>query len=516
MGRDHSTIPELAGATLVGSTPRRLIGVKNQAGGTVYEGASQARRTAGWRAPTASANALLGNLATLRDRSRAATRNDGYAKGAVEKLVTNVIGTGVKPLSQAPDPAVREAIHRAWLQWTDECDADGQLDFYGLQTQAVRAWFEGGDVFVRLRARLPQDGLTVPLQLQVLEPELCPHAYTDWPRRIRAGIEFSPIGRRVAYHFHPSRPEHDDFDASRLVRVPADTVAHVYDPVRPGQLRGLPILTQALVALHELLKYADAVLLRQQVGNLFAAFVTRQNATGDLEPLHPLTGQELPTAADGQPFLSLEPGLVQELGAGEEVTFSNPPTADGYAEFMSQKLYEVAAATGVPYELLTGDMSRVNDRTVRVILHEFRRRIQAWQHQVVVFQFCRKVWRAWMDAAWLAGALPLPADYITNPEPWLVVKWIPQGWPYLHPLQDVQAATQGIQAGLTSRSAEVAARGEDAEVIDAEQKDDNTRADAGGLRYTSDGRQATAAAAPASTVATDPEAPEPTPAGAQK
>lgn len=504
-------IPELE---MPRSTPRRWVGVKNQSGGAVYEGASQARRMYGWRAPTTSANANLANLTTLRDRSRGATRNDGYAKGAVEKLVTNIVGTGIKPLSQAPDPTVRAAIHRAWLQWTDECDADGQLDFYGLQTQAVRAWLEGGDSFTRLRARRPEDGLTVPLQLQVLEPELCPHTYTDWGKRIRAGIEFSPIGRRVAYHFHPSRPEHDDFDASRLVRVAADVVAHLYDPLRPGQLRGLPMLTQALVALHELSKYADAVLLRQQIGNLFAAFVTRENASGDLEPLHPLTGQPLSTADDGQPFLSLEPGIVQELGLGESVTFSDPPDATGYADFMRQKLYEVAAATGVPYEVLTGDMSKVNDRTVRVILHEFRRRVQAWQHQVVVFQFCRKVWRAWMDSAWLAGALPLPADYITNPAPWLAVKWIPQGWPYLHPVQDVQAAEQAVRDGFRSRSQVVSEQGEDAEVIDAEQADDNARADALGLRYDSDGRQdKTASATPPP--ATDPEATDPVPAGAK-
>lgn len=492
----------------------RRPSAKNQAS-TAYEGASQKRRTVGWHAPTTSANAHLSSLITLRDRSRAAARNDGYAKGSIEKLATNIIGTGIKPLSMAPDPAIREAIHRTWLLWTDQCDADGQLDFYGLQTQAVRAWLEGGDSFVRLRSRRPEDDLVVPLQLQVLEPELCPHTYSDWGRRIRAGIEFSPIGRRIAYHFHPTRPEHDDFDASRLVRVLADFVVHLYDPLRPGQLRGLPLLTQALIALHGLSKYADAVLLRQEIGNLFAGFIRRPSATNDQDSVHPLTGLPLSTAPDGEEFLSLEPGTLQELAEGEEVTFSEPPDAPGYADFMRQKLYEASAATSVPYELVTGDMSKVNDRTVRVILHEFRRRVQAWQHQVVVFQFCRRVWRAWMDAAWLAGSLPLPADYITNPEPWLAVKWIPQGWPYLHPVQDVQAAEQAVRDGFRSRSQVVSEQGEDAEVVDAEQASDNARADGLGLSHDSDGRRAKAAGA--TPPAQDPEeSPAPTPAGAQR
>jgi len=485
---------------------------RNQAG-MHYEAGSQARRAIGWRAPTASANdAILGNLTALRDRSRAAARNDGYAKGAIEKMVANIIGTGVKPLSMAPDPAVREAIHRAWLQWTDESDADGLLDFYGQQTQLARTWLEGGEAFARLRPRLPADGLTVPLQVQILEPELCPHTHSifNGPARIRAGIEFSPIGRRQAYWFHPSRPELDDYDASQLRRVPADLVTHVYDPLRPGQLRGIPLLTQSLIALHELSKYADAVLLRQQLSNLFVAFVQRPELSAATETDHPLTGEPVATDATGAPLVELEPGMFQELQPGEKVDFSDPPDANGYADFMRQKLFEVAAATGVPYEVLTGDMSKVNDRTVRVILHEFRRKVQAWQHQVIVFQFCRRVWRAWMDQAYLAGALPLPADYAVNPEPWLAVRWMPQSWPYLHPVQDVQAMRDAVRDGFKSRSQVVSELGEDAEAIDAEQAADNARADRLGLRYDSDGRTSTSGAAPVQTP--DPGEDPPTPA----
>lgn len=493
--------------------------VRNQAGGMHFEAGSQARRTLGWRAPTASANdAILGSLTTLRDRSRAAARNDGYAKGAIEKMAANIIGTGVKPLSMAPDPRVREAIHRTWTAWTDQSDADGLLDFYGQQMQLARTWLEGGEAFARLRDRLPGDGLTVPLQVQILEPELCPHTHSvvAGAQRIRAGIEFSPIGRRTAYWFHPSRPELDDYDATLLRRVPAEAVAHVYDPLRPGQLRGLPLLTQALIALHELSKYADAVLVRQQLSNLFVGFVTRPEANGAAETLHPLTGETVETDAQGDPLIKLAPGVFQELNPGEKVEFSDPPDANGYADFMRQKLFEVAAATGVPYEVLTGDMSKVNDRTVRVILHEFRRKVQAWQHQVIVFQFCRRVWRAWMDRAFLVGALPLPADYAINPEPWLAVRWMPQSWPYLHPVQDVQAMKDAVRDGFKSRSQVVAEQGEDAEAVDIEQASDNARADGLGLRYDSDGRTSASAAAPPPTPESgdDPATPAP-PAGAQ-
>jgi len=207
----------------------------------LFDAGSSSRRTVGWRAPTTSSNdAVLGSLATLRDRSRAATRNDGYAKSAIDKWVTNIVGLGIQPRSQAVDPAIRAAVDTLWLRWTYESDADGLLEWEAQVTQAVRAWLEGGEAFARFRARLPQDGLAVPFQVQILEPELCPHTHTTYGggTRIRAGIEFDAVGRRTAYFFHPSRPEQDDFDASQLRRVPADSVVHMYDPLRPGQLRG--------------------------------------------------------------------------------------------------------------------------------------------------------------------------------------------------------------------------------------------------------------------------------------
>lgn len=484
-----------------------------------YRGASQARRNLGWHSPTSTPNSgVLSSLTLLRDRSRGAVRNDPFAKGTLDKIVTNMIGTGIKPLSQVADPVFRALLHTTFERWTDESDADGLLDFYGQQSQIVRGWKEGGEVFVRLRPRLPEDGLTVPLQLQVLEPELCPHT-TDRElpngNRVRAGIEFNRIGKRVAYWFVPTRPgDPDEIDLSILRRVPADSVIHLYDPLRPGQLRGTPHLTQALVKLYELDKFDDATLLRQQLANLFVGFIKRPGtATGDTQ-INPLTGEETDVSSLERPMQSLEPGLFQELDPGDDVQFSDPPdVGPTYPDFMRQQLFAVCAATGVPYETLTGDMSKVNDRTVRVILQEFRRAIQAAQHQILVFQFCRRVFTAWMDAAFFAQSLPIPFEYLENPATWNRVKWVPHSWPYLHPVQDVEAERASVRAGFTSRAAVVSERGEDAEAIDRENAADNKRADDLGLSYDSDGRKpiggAKNSAAPAADPATDPE-----PAGA--
>lgn len=479
---------------------------------TTHEAASQSRRMLGWAAPTMGPNdSMLGSLTTLRDRSRQATRNDGYARGAIDKLTSNIVGAGMQPLSQADDPEFRRQVQALWLLWTDESDADHQQDWYGQQDQAARCWLEAGECFLRLRKRLAKDRLRVSLQVQILEPELCPHDYNSTnPRngnKIKAGIELDPIGRRAAYYFYAQRPgDFSDWTAGDYRRVDAADVLHLYRPLRPGQLRGLPHLTPALVRLRELDKFDDATLIRQQLAAMFVAFL--KPATVD-SGVTPLTGLE-PEATDasGRTPLGLQPGIFQELEPGEEVEFSDPPDViAGYADFMRQQLFAACAALGVPYEVLTGDMSRVNDRTVRVILGEFRRWVQQLQHNNLAFQVCRPVWSAWLDRVYFDGSLNLPTAYLQDPLPWQRVQWQPQGWPYLHPVQDVEAQQAAIRAGFTSRSAAVSEQGYNAELIDAQQAEDNARADALKLHYDSDARTPKAPKNPSLAASENPPAP---------
>ena len=91
-------------------------------------------------------------------------------------LAFNLVGDGIKPSSLIEDAELRDGVQRLWLAWTDEADADGLTDFYGLQAMAARAMFEAGECFLRFRPRRAEDGLAVPLQLQMLSSEHLPLA----------------------------------------------------------------------------------------------------------------------------------------------------------------------------------------------------------------------------------------------------------------------------------------------------------------------------------------------------
>lgn len=412
-------------------------------------------------------------------------RKNPYTSNIIETLVSNTIGTGIKPQSKAKNAEFRKAVQALWLRWSDEADSHGVHDFYGLQSSICRSMIEGGECFVRFRVRRAEDGLSVPLQLQALESE---HLDTSVNRilatgnMVRNGIEFNKLEQREAYYLFREHPgEKLLVSNGESVRIPASEVLHIYKPLRPGQIRGEPWLSRVLLKLYELDQYDDAELVRKKTAAMFAGFITR------LDPEANMMGEGAANE-QGIALAGLEPGIMQLLEPGEDVNFSNPSDVGAnYKAFMRQQLRAIAVGMGITYEQLTGDLTNVNYSSIRAGLIEFRRRCATLQHHVMVFQFCRPVWNRWIELALLSGALPSQDKDASIKD----VKWIPQGLDWLDPLKDQQAQQMAVRNGFKSRSEVISELGYDAEEIDQEIAADNNRADEAGFVLDSDPRQTT-------------------------
>lgn len=460
------------------------------------------RRLRGWQPPLENINSLVASGGPrLLARSRELVVTNGYAANACEAFASNLVGDGIKPSSLIEDPGLRDQVQRLWLAWTDEADADGLTDFYGLQAMVAREMFVAGECFVRLRPRRTEDGLLVPIQLQLLQSEMLPFEKTETAangNRIRCGIEFDGIGRRAAYHFRRRHPGDSTDQGGRVngavfpetVRVPAGDVLHIYRPIDAGQIRGLPHVAPAMVRLFLLDQYDDAELDRKKTAAMFAGFITKT------APEEQLMG-EIEATDDSGATVSLEPGTLQVLLPGEDVKFSSPAdVGGGYEAFQYRTLLSVAASLGLPYHLVTGDVRQANYSSLRAELVEFRRRVEQLQHGVVAHQLCRPVWARWLETAVLAGALALPG-FTRTPQRYRPVNWIPPRWDWVDPLKDIQAQVLAMEAGIVSRRKVVEATGYDVEEIDRENATDAARVAALGLSYrTSPGETQGARATP--------------------
>ncbi|MCB1371896.1 MAG: phage portal protein [Amaricoccus sp.] len=459
-----------------------------------FEAGEASRRLRHFQPSRAHLNTLVAAAgADITARARWLVRNNGYAANAIESWAGNVVGAGIKPSSLIADPVQKAAVQRLWLDWTDEADAEGFTDFYGLQRRVAREIFIAGEVFLRFRPRRPGDGLSVPLQLQMIPSEMLPLGRTEpWSGNpVRQGIEFDKIGRRVAYHFlrrHPGDVT-DPGLAGETVRVPASEVIHVVDPVDAGQLRGVSRFAPGIVKLFLLDQYDDAELDRKKVAAMHALFITTP------APAEPFDVAESDTGAERS--MDLQPGQVVMLEPGEEVQTSAPADSGGtYEPFQYRTLLQVSAALGIPYAYLSNDMVRANYSNSRLALLEFRRRVEAYQHAVMVWQVCRRVWGRWLDVAVMAGALELP-DYERRRREHAACAWLPPKWDWVDPLKDARAEIEQIEAGLKSRTQALAERGFDVEQVDAEIAADRAREKALGLSFAG-------ATAPAEPPAEDP------------
>lgn len=437
-----------------------------------YDAAGTGRRIAGWNPPSSGPRVAGEGVERIRNRARDAQRNDWAGESSVQKWTTTLVGVGITPRWKD------KRFEDDWAESIDQIDADGLCDAYGMQALGVRSLVGDGEVFLRNRPRRFDLPFASPMQAQLIESDFVPMLTTDaWaglPRdhKIVQGVEFDRYGQRAAYWLYkehpgdkPITPSHND-----LVRVAARYISHIFEPTRPGQVRGVSDLAPILVRLRASMDFEDAVLDRQKLANLFVMFITRAIPDFSRLELDPKTGLPVCFDSKGRPIAALEPGISQELDPGQDVKFANPPEAGTtFSEYMRTTHMGTAAGQGLPYELFSGDIKDISDRTLRVIINEFRRYAEQRQWHTIIPKICRPMVAWWAEAKYLRGDYTL-AQYQAARR----AEWAPHGWEYIHPVQDVQGKVLAINNGLDSRVNVIGKRGDSARKVSEDRKMDET------------------------------------------
>jgi len=469
-----------------------------------YEAAKVGRRTDGWRATGASANAEIAQgAARLRWRARELARNNVHAVSALNNLADKVVGAGIVPRLdvKAEETRLKQQAGDWWNAFVDSCTPDGQLDFYGFTHLAARAMFESGEVLIRLLPRPSSLGLKVPLQIELLEPDYLDSSKTQRQEdggAVIQGVEFDRWGRRVAYWLFDDHPGSDSpWAASRTSRRwPAGQILHVFDPLRPGQARGVSAFAASALRLHRLDDFADAELERKRIAACLAAFVKHAGGPNPGVLGGDRQGENAVTDTDGKPVQSISPGMIFHLGAGADVEFSNPPASEGYSEYWVAELRAAAAGIGVTYEQMTGDLSQVNYSSARVGLVNFWGRVDHWQAHIAIPQLCQRIWRPVMNLGIALGKLPAGVP--------LAAKWTPPKRQWVDPAKEIEAKNEEIRSGLTTLAEAIAECGWDPDAHLEEIARTNARLDELGIVLDCDPRRVGRASASAPATASTP------------
>lgn len=420
-----------------------------------YDAARQGGRMTGWHRPQTSASTEIQSaLPFLRASSRDLVRNSPHASRAVRVLASHIAGTGLRPraMIESPDLNTREALARItrdqWERFVENCDAEGQLDWYGQQRLVARTVAEGGEA---LRLWIPvADSGRLFWRCRVIEGDYLDHlrnAVLPNGGRIVQGVEFDAMGRRVAYHLHEHHPG-DRYMPSGLLhnlrRVPAEFVDHIYEVLRPGQVRGVSWFAPVATVMRDLDDLAEAEVVRKKLEACIAMVITNANddngaVVGGLNPARDDSGHVLKTAS-GDVLERMQPGIIAEAPVGWSVEFNAPQASPGLVEHMTERLHAVAAGVGVTYMQMTGDAARANYSSMREGRIEFNRLVDTWQADLMLQQSGRPAWRRVMQAAQVNGDLRVAqiprASYVPPKRPWV------------DPQKDGRAAIEQLEAGI--------------------------------------------------------------------
>lgn len=447
-----------------------------------YEGASYSRRTANWRRNGRDANAEL-NAATqiaLRGIARDLTRNNPFAASAKKKWADYLIGPGITGQVYR-NGKVDKDLTALFKRHCESVAVDplSKSNLYGLQYQAAGTIVESGGVIARRRWRRKSDGLPAPFQVQLLEPDyinmqLSGPTITGGSRIL--GVELDAIGRLSGYWLYSGHPGAILPGGLDSKLVAASEVAYAFRPDRPEALHGATWFAPVIVRLKDFGDYEDAQLVRQKIASCYTVFRTgvADPDDGDTDS----NGRPL----DDNPLLgAVEPGIIEDLPEGADVKFAQPPGVDGYEPYSRVSLGAIAVGVGLPYEVLTGDLSKVSFISGRLGRLDLKQSVETVQWQIIIPQLCEPVGRWFLEAAELTGA------DITGCE----VRWTPPRFPMASPETEVPADRDAVRGFQKTPSQVLRERGEDPDTFYAEYAADMARFDEFGLVVDCDPRRVT-------------------------
>jgi len=443
-----------------------------------YQGAGRTARGSDFRINRTDAiEAARADSARLSWIGRDMLRNNPRAVKIRRQLVGNVVGAGIQPTvawkGKAEDPRkaqLEEIIRRHCL--TTDWDTDGMRSMLGQQGLGFGTIVGDGEVLFRRRWRRTGDGFVLPFQVQVMEADFLNRDIDGdlgGGRYAVQGIEFDRIGRRVAYHLYSEHPGGWRGGIPKTTRVTAENVIHAFEATRPGQQRGVTWFAPVITLLHELQKYQDGQVKRQEIAALFAGIMTSAKPAEEL---------------DGE-IGTLEAGTILQIGEDEGMEFTEPPSVEGYEPFMRITDRTIAAGMGITYEALTGDYSNVNYTSGRMGRMDVDPNVRDWQQNLMIAQVCARF------AGWIAEGAALAADIPAN---LYEIGWTPPVRPVIDPTKDYKAGETATRSGQKSRRQLVREQGGDPAKIEAEIAEERAWARSAGLVFTSDaGASATSA-----------------------
>jgi lambda family phage portal protein len=492
------------------SRARALAGGSGRFGGPPYDAADiYGQHMAAWQPMLWSPD---GELNMYRDRIvsrvRDMVRNDGWASGAVTRILDNAVGPSLRPIAK-PDyrflanvtgikafdhvwaKEYGRAVDANWRSWAVEdlgryCDAARKLMFGEMMRVGFRHKLIDGDalaVMQWLPERVGRGRARYATAVQMVDPDRLSNPQMQFDQHaLRGGVVVDELGAATAYYIRRAHVG-DWFSAAESMtwdKIPRETawgrpiVVHDFDSDRAGQHRGgAGIFAPVLQRLKMLVKYDGVELDAAIINAIFAAYVESPfdrelvtEALNDGEHLNMY--QQGRSEFHDESTLMLGNARIPCLYPGEKINsvMANRPSGN-FQAFEGAVLRNVATGVGLSAQQVTNDWSDVNYSSARGALLEawktlHRRRHDFGQH------FAAPIRASWLEEAHEVDDLPLPSgapDFAEYRGAYARCRWMGPGRGWIDPVHEKQGSVIGMDAALSTLEDECAEQGLDYEEV---------------------------------------------------
>jgi len=453
---------------------QELLGVKRP---KRYAAANLDRLTGEWNPIDDNVNDLIANASErVRARIRQLVRDFPYFSRAVDVLATYTVGTGIQYQARVRDeegnliPSINQRIEDFWERFKERevADISRRMHLDEMAELAKRQDCECGEF---LLVKHYSSRRQFPFALQMYEADwlasdLTAPAKIASGNDIHSGIEYKKTtGEIVKYYFT------DPDGYGNPVPISADRVIHGFHVKRPGQLRGISHFVPAVLIAHSLGDYIGATIDVAKLAARFLAFIE----TPDIEGFQKKRSTQ-------ENIETLQRAIIDYLDPGEKITFAeNPNPGNQFDPFTRLVLTMIAVATGVPYELLSGDYRGLSWAVSRVGRTDFAQYLKPL-HVRHVRHFYEPIKREAIQWGVLTGQLDLPG-YWRQPWRYQRGEWYPPGMEPVDDLRETKANIDKCKVGLASPQEIARKRGRDLGDIYREIAEAKKLAEAHGISF---------------------------------
>ena len=406
-----------------------------------YDAANHGRLNSGWRVFNEAAE-LTDRYSrdTLRARARDLERNSDIANSVLFAYRRNVVGKGYTLQADTGDDTLNDQLEKRWREWcrARNCDVTGESSFNDLLRMAIdRKKVDGGILFVK---RYTEGGLT-PFKLQALEvdelavDQVNPHTKGN---RVVGGVEYNAYRKPMGYWIR--QYDLEGWQTQDAVYLPAKDVYFLKSKRRPSQLREVSDLAPTMTRIRDINEFITAVSVKERIAACLAVFIKKAIPTGGLSRNSAVYGNTVDYSGK-----KLTPGMIQEMGAGDEVQVVDPKSAAGdAASFLRTQQSLIAAGQGLSYEAVSRDMVGSTYSSARQNAIEDE---DTYTEDIEKLRdFMTEVYETFVISGVIYGLFDIK-DFWPNKQKYLAHKWVRRPKKWIDPSKEATANQTALRSG---------------------------------------------------------------------